>query len=220
MNKKTKFFIVVIVILSLLVISYGSFMNKIDTIFDDNNIVDNDVIMDDLEQESLLSNDDAKIIVKELEEKYYEYARVRNLEAYCGKTDSNDYISFGSYETNDFRDYWASTQFKSISDLRKYFDELMIEELKPSTIDNGFSYIEQDDKLYCQLSHKGLDGFRDYEKESEYNIISINSDMIVANVSFFAFYMGENGSIKREAMITVIKDYNDRWLVSNYEFKN
>ena len=60
--------------------------------------------------------------MKELEEKYYEYARVRNLAAYCGETDNNDYISFGSYETQDFRDYWASTEFKSISELREYFE--------------------------------------------------------------------------------------------------
>lgn len=89
-NKKTKFFIVVIVFLSLLVISYGSFMNKIDTIFDDNNMS-----MDDLEQKNLLSNDDAKIIVKELEEKYYDY--VSGLGVYCGDVANNDYITFGSY---------------------------------------------------------------------------------------------------------------------------
>lgn len=228
-NKKEKNLICIIAVLGLLVIGMGSYIvyDKVigNDINENNNIsADNDDMNNDVDnvgdKENLLSEEDAKLILKELEEKYYEYARVRNLAAYCGETDNNDYISFGSYETQDFRDYWASTEFKSISELREYFDDLMIDELKPNTLfDNGVSYIEKDGKLYCQLSHKDLAGDRDLSKTVQYSIVSIKTNSIVADVVFWANYLGYYDSIERDATITIIRNENGKWLVSDYKIK-
>ena len=63
----------------------------------------------------------------------------------------------------------------------------------------------------------GLDVFRDYGKETEYNIVSIKSDTIVSNVLLWALYMGDEDSIKRDAKIAIVKNESGKWLVSNYE---
>ena len=227
MNKVNKILIIIIIILSLLLIGLGSYIVYIKVINNDINIDNNythnnENIIDDNDDNiygTLLTNNEAMIILKELEEKYYDYVRSYNLFTYCGKIDNDDYISFGSYETNDFRDYWASTQFKSINELKEYYKSIMVDELIPSYIDNGISYIEQNGKLYCEIAHKGGGFSRDYDVEATYNITSIKENSIVSDVTFWGYDMSDELS-SLKAVITIVKNNDNKWLVSDYEFKN
>lgn len=95
----------------------------------------------------------------------------------------------------------------------------MIDELIPKYIDNGVSYIEQDGKLYCQIPHKGGGFSRDYDVDAKYNILSIEEDKIVCEVIFYGYNMSVNLS-SLDKVITIVKNNDGKWLVSNYEFKN
>lgn len=56
----------------------------------------------------------------------------------------------------------------------------MTENLIPSYLDDNISYLEQDGKLYCQLSHKGCgDTYR--EEASKFTIDTINENTIISN---------------------------------------
>ena len=211
MNSSNKGLIILVIILGLLVVGLSGY------IVYDKVLKYNSKEEMNSNKENLLTEAEAKVILKDLEEKYYEYYRVKNAETYCGDLDRNDNLSFGSNETMNLRIYNSSKTFKTISELKDYLSNIMVNDLMPKNFDNGVSYIEKDGKLYCQSSQKGLDGFRDYDKETEYNIVSIKSDTIVSNVLLWALYMGDEDSIKRDAKITIVKNESGKWLVSNYE---
>lgn len=206
MNKVCKGLIVLVIILSLLVVGLGGYI-VYDKVFENALNVDNN--------ELLLTEYEAKDIVKQLDEKYYSF--YTTLGPYCGEYNRDDYISFGSYETGDFRDYWRSAQFTSISELKGYLELIMIDDLVPKYINDGVSYIEQDGKLYCQLAHKGGGITRNYDVDAEYNIRSITIDKIVSDVVFCGSEMGEDECSDKNLSITIVKDVNDNWLVSEYK---
>ncbi len=215
MEKKNTGLIILVVILSVLIVGlsgyivYDKILNKNDmdsTMSDNENNVDDNVNSDDT-----LSNAEALVIVNELAEKYFTY--IHSLGPYCGEFNSHDYISFGSYETQDFRDYWASTSFKSKNELKEYYKSIMIEELFPSYLDNEVSYLEQDGKLYCQLSHKG-NGYIYNKERSSFKINSINNNSIIAEVVLASNQVDYIN--KREGTIEITKNSDDIWVISKY----
>lgn len=214
MNKVNKGLIGIVVILSVLVLGLGSYVIYDKVLKEDNiNNIQNESSNNLNEDIVLLSEQEALDIVKEKTKKYFEY--YHNLGPYCGKIDGDDYISFGSYETQDFRDYNASITYKNIKEMKEYYASFMIEDLFPSYIENGVSYIEQDGKLYCQLSHKGCGDM--YNEDASYYVIdNIAEDTIVSKVILASDTCGDVQNI-REGKVTLVKDSLDNWLVSQYD---
>lgn len=205
--KSNKILVVLIIILSISVLILSGYVLYDKLLDKDSDMIDNN------DNGGLLSDDEALNIVKELTKKYFPYEH--SLGPYCGDTDYNDYISFGSYETMNFRDYTASTTYKSINDIKKYFEIIMIEKLMPKYLDDGVSYIEQDGKLYCQLSHKGC-GDMYKEESSTFNINSIDNDKI----SFDVILASETcGSLltRRKGTIEIIKNKDNNFVISKYD---
>ena len=218
--------VLLVVLIALLVTEKISFQNLVDGVDqleekDENNndteststtdqIIDNTTNTDN--EDAVLGFDEATKIVKELMKEYCDYHY--SLGAYCGGYDIDDYLSFGSYEAQNFRDYNASVNFKSIDELKKYFRTIMVEELLPKYLDDGVSYLEKDGKLYCQLSHKGPGMVYD-EAGSVYSISIIEKDKIVVNAVISA---GSGGSILTlKGNIEFIKNSESNWVISKYD---
>lgn len=218
--KNNRLLIVLVVILVFLVLGLSGFIvydkvlrvgNYTDSEYNNDIDVDNDI--NNSSDKELLSNNEALIIVKELTKKYFDYRH--SLGPYCGETNSGDYISFGSYETHDFRDYIASNTFRNINNIKWYYNSIMTDELMPSYLNDGVSYIEQDGKLYCLLSHKGC---REVYKEesSTFNIISIDNYKIIFDVTLSSETCGPMLS-KRKGTIEIIKNKDSNWVISKYD---
>ena len=79
----------------------------------------------------------------------------------------------------------------------------MSDELIPSYLNDGVSYLEQDGKLYCQLSHKGC-GDMYKEELSSFNINSITNDRDIFDVVLASETCGSLLN-KREGTIEIIK---------------
>lgn len=184
-------------------VGFGKESNKEEVVNDNKENVDNI---------SLLSDDAALLIVKDKVSKYFEY--YHSLGVYCGEFDREDYISFGSYENNDFRDYWASAKFNSIEELKKYYGSFMVDDLFPNYLNDENSYIEQDGKLYCKLSHKGCGDTYD-DASSSYTITSIDENKIVSNVILISDTCESKNTWK--GIVEIIKNSDDNWVVSKYE---
>ena len=213
--KSNKILTIIIIILSICILILGGYIlyDKVldkDT-FTSNN--DSNIIIDD--DDDLISNNEALMIVKDLTKKYFEYKH--SLGPYCGEANAEDYIEFGSYETYDFRDYWASNTFKSINDIKEYYMSIMTDELIPTYLNDGVSYIEQEGKLYCQLSHKGCGDIYN-ENASMFTISSIESNMIVVDVILSSETCGSLLT-RREGTIEVVKKTNGNWVISKYELQ-
>lgn len=216
MNKVNKGLVVIIVILLIIVLCLGGYIVYDKVLKEDNNDVNNieDVNQDDTNQngDSVLNENEALQIVKDVTKKYFEY--IHSLGPYCGELDWDDYISFGSYETNDFRDYNASKKFNSINEIREYYQSFMVENLFPKYLNDGVSYLEKDSKLYCKLSHKGCGNT--YKEDASYYVIdSLNENTIVSSVILASETCGELYD-KWEGKVTVVKDSAGNWLISGY----
>lgn len=210
MNKVNKGLIVIIVLLTILLLSLGGYIIYDKVLREDNNVNDLDDNMDDI---VLLNENEALEIARDITEKYFKY--YHDLGPYCGERDNEDYISFGSYETQDFRDYNASLKYKSINEIKEYYESFMVEGLLPKYLDNGVSYIEQDGKLYCQLSHKGCGDIYN-ENESSYTINNIEEDTISVNVILASNTCGDYLN-KREGKIVIVKDNLGVWKIKEYD---
>ena len=214
--KSNKILTIIIIILSISILSLGSYIIYDKALSKDTSKPNNNsnIIIDDeyTSNDILISNDEALRVVKDLTKKYFEYKH--SLGPYCGETNSEDYIEFGSYETQDYRDYWASTTFKNIKELKEYYNSIMTDELIPSYLNDGVSYLEQDGKLYCQLSHKGCgDMYR--EESSTFEISSIDNDKISFEVILASETCGPSIN-KRKGTIEIIKK-QDNWVISKYD---
>lgn len=212
--KSNKVLVVLIIVLSILVLMLGGYVLYDKVLDKDDSNNSDDIISDDgYETGSVgMSNEEALLIVKNLTKKYFEYKH--SLGPYCGDADYNDYVSFGSYETMDFRDYWVSTTYSSISEIREYYESIMTKELLPSYLDDGVSYIEQDGKLYCQLAHKGC-GDVYMEDDSTFTITNVNDNSIIAEVILSSDACEQIN--RREGTIEIIKNENGNWVISKYD---
>ena len=187
---------------------------KEEQVNDDNNDVSKENVNNDSDNNTLLlTNDEALSVSKELVKKYFEYNHA--LGPYCGEINGQDYLSFGSYETQDFRDYSASVDFKSIDELKKYFATFMVQDLFPKYLNDGVSYLEKDGKLYCQLSHKGP-GETYNESKSFYVINSMDGNKIVVGVILISDVV-ENVTNTREGIVEIVKNSEGNWLISKYD---
>lgn len=227
-NKKSNTGLIVTIVVLVMLILFGgtlfvlSSMGYIsfgkedvkEEINDNDKDVNNDDIVENAEDDNaLLNKDEALNISKELIKKYFEY--YHSLGAYCGGYDNNDYLSFGSYDTNDFRDYNASTKFNSIVLLKEYFATFMIEDLFPNYLNDGVSYLEKDGKLYCQLSHKGP-GETYNESKSYYVVNSIEKNKIMLDVILISDVV-ESNTNTREGIVEISKNIKGDWVISKYD---
>lgn len=234
MNKVNKGLVAIIIILTFFVLCLGGYIvydkilsensntnneiNSDDTNYDKEVEEDNqDVNINDMNQsnkENTFDEDEMLKIVMDVTKKYFEY--INSLGPYCGELDWDDYISFGSYETKDFRDYNASKKFNSINEIKEYYKSFMVEDLFPKYLNNGVSYIEQNGKLYCQLSHKGC-GNTYNEEESYYVIKSVTESTIVSSVNLASQTCGSGEIYDRwEGNVTIIKNSEGNWIISKY----
>ena len=85
----------------------------------------------------------------------------------------------------------------------------------PNYINDGISYLEQDGKLYCQLSHKGC-GDMYKEESSVFDISGIDNDKISFDVILASETCGPLLN-KRKGTIEIIKDNDNNWIVSKYD---
>lgn len=203
---------VLIIIICILLLIIGTLIGYIISTKTSNpNNTNNNIIENNKDnQQQLLSEDEALTISKEVTKKYFEFKHY--LGAFCGDVNSQDYISFGSYETKDFRDYWASTSYKNINELKTYLNSIMSEKLLPNYLNNNVSYIEQNGKLYCQLAHKGP-GETYNENLSTFNVLNINRDTINLKVTLVSDVVNSHNT--RTGNIT-IKKSNDIWVIDEY----
>ena len=213
MNKTNKVLVVLVIVLSVLVLALSGYVIYDKVMKEDDTFTEQKNNTDDTSSNTVLPENEALTLIKNLAKRYFEYST--SLGAYCGETDHDDYISFGSYETQDFRDYCASTTYSSISELKAYYESVMTKELLPSYLDNGVSYIEKDGKLYCQLPHKGC-GDTYKEEASLFVINTIQSDRIAADVILSSETCGPLLT-SREGNIEITKKSDGNWVISKYD---
>ena len=154
-NVGTIIMIIVIVVLSLFVYLLATkridFNNKNDDLVEDNTNIDNNKNNND-KNDKTISKEEAITISKEKMPVMISLAnQKRGLYGYCGEFDEDaDFLTIG----NDTYD--LSSEFKSVSEVKKYLEENISSELINEYFDNN-KYQEKDGKLYCMVAHKGVD---------------------------------------------------------------
>ena len=154
-NVGTIIMIIVIVLLSLFVYLLATkridFNNKNDDLVEDNTNIDNNKNNND-KNDKTISKEEAITISKEKMPVMISLAnQKRGLYGYCGEFDEDaDFLTIG----NDTYD--LSSEFKSVSEVKKYLEENISSELINEYFDNN-KYQEKDGKLYCMVAHKGVD---------------------------------------------------------------
>ena len=145
-NVGTIIMIIVIVLLSLFVYLLATkridFNNKNDDLVEDNTNIDNNKNNND-KNDKTISKEEAITISKEKMPVMISLAnKRRGLYGYCGEFDEDaDFLTIG----NDTYD--LSSEFKSVSEVKKYLEENISSELINEYFDNN-KYQEKDGKLY------------------------------------------------------------------------
>ena len=149
-NVGTIIMIIVILLLSLFVYLLTTkkidFNNKNDDLVEDNTNIDNNKNNND-KNDKTISKEEAITISKEKMPVMISLAnQKRGLYGYCGEFDEDaDFLTIG----NDTYD--LSSEFKGVSEVKKYLEENISSELINEYFDNN-KYQEKDGKLYVKLN--------------------------------------------------------------------
>lgn len=177
-----------------------------------------------------------KKLVKELLDKANDYYENNVLKAYCGN--STGEIKNIEYKegNNTFTGYYVKSQYKTLSELKKYLltflDESLINpELKLSDINNKKmydDYYEIEGNLYCR-NYSGKGWLTRYTGNYDIEISDITSNKITGRISYE--YLNEdstcdiknlskctNSNFKYELGNFTIKQVNDSYLLTDIDF--
>ena len=187
-NVGTIIMIIVILLLSLFVYLLTTkkidFNNKNDDLVEDNTNIDNNKNNND-KNDKTISKEEAITISKEKMPVMISLAnQKRGLYGYCGEFDEDaDFLTIG----NDTYD--LSSEFKSVSEVKKYLEENISSELINEYFDNN-KYQEKDGKLYCMVAHKGVDlAYLRNENminndNTKYDVLNLGNDSLMWKLLF------------------------------------
>lgn len=220
-NVGTIIMIIVIVLLSVFVYLLATkkidFSNKNDDLVKDNTNIDNNKNNDDDKNNKTISKEEAITISKEKMPVMISLANQRRgLYGYCGEFDEDaDFLTIG----NDTYD--LSSEFKSVSEVKKYLEENISNELINEYFDNN-KYQEKDDKLYCMVAHKGVDlAYLRNENminndNTKYDVLNLGNDSFDVEVVISYYSVGDNIPSNLLTISSKIEKIDGKYVVTKY----
>ena len=219
-NVGTIIMIIVIVLLSLFVYLLATkridFNNKNDDLVEDNTNIDNNKNNYD-KNDKTISKEEAITISKEKMPVMISLAnQKRGLYGYCGEFDEDaDFLTIG----NDTYD--LSSEFKSVSEVKKYLEENISSELINEYFDNN-KYQEKDGKLYCMVAHKGVDlAYLRNENminndNTKYDVLNLGNDSFDVEVVISYYSVGDNTPSNLLTISSKIEKIDGKYVVTKY----
>lgn len=219
-NVGTIIMIIVIVLLSLFVYLLATkkidFSNKNDGLVEDNTNIDNNKNNND-KNDKIISKEEAITISKEKMPVMISLANQRRgLYGYCGEFDEDaDFLTIG----NDTYD--LSSEFKSVSEVKKYLEESISSELINEYFDNN-KYQEKDGKLYCMVAHKGVDlAYLRNENminndNTKYDVLNLGNDSFDVEVVISYYSVGDNTPSNLLTISSKIEKIDGKYVVTKY----
>ena len=219
-NVGTIIMIIVIVLLSLFVYLLATkridFNNKNDGLVEDNTNIDNNKNNND-KNDKIISKEEAITISKEKMPVMISLAnQKRGLYGYCGEFDEDaDFLTIG----NDTYD--LSSEFKSVSEVKKYLEESISSELINEYFDNN-KYQEKDGKLYCMVAHKGVDlAYLRNENminndKTKYDVLNLGNDSFDVEVVISYYSVGDNTPSNLLTISSKIEKIDGKYVVTKY----
>lgn len=219
-NVGTIIMIIVIVLLSLFVYLLATkridFNNKNDDLVEDNTNIDNNKNNND-KNDKTISKEEAITISKEKIPVMISLAnQKRGLYGYCGEFDEDaDFLTIG----NDTYD--LSSEFKSVSEVKKYLEENISSELINEYFDNN-KYQEKDGKLYCMVAHKGVDlAYLRNENminndNTKYDVLNLGNDSFDVEVVISYYSVGDNTPSNLLTISSKIEKIDGKYVVTKY----
>ena len=219
-NVGTIIMIIVIVLLSLFVYLLATkridFNNKNDDLVEDNTNIDNNKNNND-KNDKTISKEEAITISKEKMPVMISLAnQKRGLYGYCGEFDEDaDFLTIG----NDTYD--LSSEFKSVSEVKKYLEENISSELINEYFDNN-KYQEKDGKLYCMVAHKGVDlAYLRNENminndNTKYDVLNLSNDSFDVEVVISYYSVGDNTPSNLLTISSKIEKIDGKYVVTKY----
>ena len=219
-NVGTIIMIIVIVLLSLFVYLLATkridFNNKNDGLVEDNTNIDNNKNNND-KNDKIISKEEAITISKEKMPVMISLANQRRgLYGYCGEFDEDaDFLTIG----NDTYD--LSSEFKSVSEVKKYLEESISSELINEYFDNN-KYQEKDGKLYCMVAHKGVDlAYLRNENminndNTKYDVLNLGNDSFDVEVVISYYSVGDNTPSNLLTISSKVEKIDGKYVVTKY----
>lgn len=219
-NVGTIIMIIVIVLLSLFVYLLATkridFNNKNNGLVEDNTNIDNNKNNND-KNDKTISKEEAITISKEKMPVMISLAnQKRGLYGYCGEFDEDaDFLTIG----NDTYD--LSSEFKSVSEVKKYLKESISSELINEYFDNN-KYQEKDGKLYCMVAHKGVDlAYLRNENminngNTKYDVLNLGNDSFDVEVVISYYSVGDNTPSNLLTISSKIEKIDGKYVVTKY----
>ena len=219
-NVGTIIMIIVIVLLSLFVYLLATkridFNNKNDDLVEDNTNIDNNKNNND-KNDKTISKEEAITISKEKMPVMISLAnQKRGLYGYCGAFDEDeDFLTTG----NDTYD--LSSEFKCVSEVKKYLEENISSELINEYFDNN-KYQEKDGKLYCMVAHKGVDlAYLRNENminndNTKYDVLNLGNDSFDVEVVISYYSVGDNTPSNLLTISSKIEKIDGKYVVTKY----
>lgn len=219
-NVGTIIMIIVIVLLSLFVYLLATkridFNNKNDDLVEDNTNIDNNKNNND-KNDKTISKEEAITISKEKMPVMISLANQKiGLYGYCGEFDEDaDFLTIG----NDTYD--LSSEFKSVSEVKKYLEESISSELINEYFDNN-KYQEKDGKLYCMVAHKGVDlAYLRNENminndNTKYDVLNLGNDSFDVKVVISYYSVGDNTPSNLLTISSKIEKIDGKYVVTKY----
>lgn len=219
-NVGTIIMIIVIVLLSLFVYLLATkridFNNKNDDLVEDNTNIDNNKNNND-KNDKTISKEEAITISKEKMPVMISLAnQKRGLYGYCGEFDEDaDFLTIG----NDTYD--LSSEFKSVSEVKKYLEENISSELINEYFDNN-KYQEKDGKLCCMVAHKGVDlAYLRNENminndNTKYDVLNLGNDSFDVEVVISYYSVGDNTPSNLLTISSKIEKIDGKYVVTKY----
>ena len=219
-NVGTIIMIIVIVLLSLFVYLLATkridFNNKNNGLVEDNTNIDNNKNNND-KNDKTISKEEAITISKEKMPVMISLAnQKRGLYGYCGEFDEDaDFLTIG----NDTYD--LSSEFKSVSEVKKYLEENISSELINEYFDNN-KYQEKDGKLYCMVAHKGVDlAYLRNENminndNTKYDVLNLGNDSFDVEVVISYYSVGDNTPSNLLTISSKIEKIYGKYVVTKY----
>ena len=219
-NVGTIIMIIVIVLLSLFVYLLATkridFNKKNDGLVEDNTNIDNNKNNND-KNDKTISKEEAITISKEKMPVMISLANQRRgLYGYCGEFDEDaDFLTIG----NDTYD--LSSEFKSVSEVKKYLEESISSELINEYFDNN-KYQEKDGKLYCMVAHKGVDlAYLRNENminndNTKYDVLNLGNDSFDVEVVISYYSVGDNTPSNLLTISSKIEKIDGKYVVTKY----
>lgn len=219
-NVGTIIMIIVIVLLSLFVYLLATkridFSNRNDDLVKDNTNMDNNENNND-KNDKTISKEEAITISKEKMPVMISLAnQKRGLYGYCGEFDEDaDFLTIG----NDTYD--LSSEFNSVSEVKKYLEENISSELINEYFDNN-KYQEKDGKLYCMVAHKGVDlAYLRNENminngNTKYDVLNLGNDSFDVEVVISYYSVGDNTPSNLLTISSKIEKIDGKYVVTKY----